>query len=1017
MNYYRVRLAGILGLLLGLAVSTLSLRSQILVDLTNQVWRYEQSGDDPGAFWEDWYDASTWPEGRGIFAFETNITAVLASNVYPHTNTVLLPPSMGGPIITYFRTHFIFDANPADYVLTSSNLVDDGFIMYLNGAEVARYNMNADGTRAALANPGGEGVYTNLQLSIASDGLITGTNLLAVAVYQNNSSSSDVVWGTVLHAARGYPPKFLEPADDVSLAVLEGRGANLVVAVDAAPAPTLQWYFDDAGPNPPVQILGATGPGYAIMDMNSAREGAYFVQAVNSLGTSNSHRFNVTMLPDTVSPTVLRAKGDAADLTLVTITFSENVTNANNPAFYSLTPGSGGPDVPAVAAVYGAWPNTIVLTTEPRDPAEHCHLNIRQHTIADWYGNPLADPTFLRVTVPAVFQDGVAGYAGTQDTQVRGAAPDDASRGSAGMVSADLEDPAPYPAQTLLRFENIIGEAVGQVPPGAIIHNATLRLYTLDPTAAANPIRVLRMLVPWSESSTWSSLGNGIDLTNNVETGQTDALINGGQDEAFDEVDVTAAVQAWADGAPNHGWALLATSTNGWDWATSENTNVMNRPRLFVDFVVVTPCQIEDQPRAVSVAEKEPLLLTIISRGSDLNYQWYKNAVPIPGANLPTYSLARAMPANSGTYYVVVSNTSSTCASADISVSVAPDTEPPAITNALGNPDQTTISLFFNDTLEPASATNRANYTVSGGLVVARAQLSGNVVLLTASPARVIGNNYTVTITGVRDDGSEPNSISPVTVPLAQQFRALPFDAIWKFDTNGVDRGTAWKDVGYNDSSWPSARALLGYEPGSNTLFQLSRQGLSTNNAILWPLTNAANWQTLTYYCRSSMQVPFDLDGATLQINHVVDDGAVFYINGTEIFRYNMPAGPVTYLTPAVSTPIEGLIRNSGDILGIPCGDLVLAVEVHNQSTNSTDILFGAEFLVTVPSFQPCAIAGRLSVGRDDADPKRVTISWAPPLGMLQESADLVNWSVSPNQNNPQTITAGGTKFYRVRVP
>lgn len=1018
MIFMRTNLVRLALVLFGLAMPTVSVRSQVLIELTNQVWKYEQSGNDPGAFWDPLHDDALWPQGQGIFAFETNNTTVLNNNVYPYTNTVLLPPSMGGPTVAYFRTHFIFSGNPADYLLTSSNLIDDGFIIYLNGAEVVRYNMNVDGTAAALANPGGEGVYTNLPLNIAPGGLINGDNLLAVAVYQNNSTSSDVVWGTVLHASRGYAPVFRAPADDVSLSLLQGRSTNLNVAVDAAPVATVQWYFDDFGPEPAAPINGATGLNYTITEMDLSKEGIYSVQAMNSLGTSTSPIFFVEMTPDVFSPTVLRAKGDSTNLTLVTITFSETVLNATNPANYTLTPASGGVDVLALRAVYGPSSNIVVLTTQPRDPTVHCNLNIRQHTITDLYGNPLADPTFVRVTVPAAFQDGAGNYNGTQDTQIRSAAPDDASRGSATVISADLEDPAPHPSHTLLRFDNIFGDAVGQVPLGAIINSASLRVYTTDPTAAANPVRVLRMLAPWTEGSTWNSLGSGIDQTNNVETGATDATINGGQDEAFDEVDVTAAVQAWADGAPNYGWALLATSTNGWDWATSENATLINRPRLFVDFTVLMPCNIESQPASGAIEEKQPFTLTVVSRGSDLRYQWYKDDVALPGANLWFYTVTRAHPTHAGTYHVVISNdVPSVCTSADAIVTITADTQAPAVINALGNPDQTTISLVFNDTLEAASATNSANYTLSGGLTVTRAQLTGNTVLLTTSAPRVIGSNYTVNITGVRDDAAARNSITAVTLPLAQRFRVLPFDALWKFDTNGMDLGTAWKEVAYNDSSWPSARALLGYETGSNTLFQLSRLGLNTNNAAAWPLTNAGNAQTITYYLRSALQLPYSSAGATLQIRHVTDDGALYYLNGTEVYRYNMPAGPVTFRTEASSAPTEGVIRNSSEIAGIPCGNIMVAVELHNQSTNSSDILFGCELLVTVPSFQICASQPRISISHESTDLKRVTLSWDPPVGTLQESSDLVSWNTSPNQANPQTLNTAGRRFFRVRVP
>ena len=49
-----------------------------------------------------------------------------------------------------------------------------------------------------------------------------------------------------------------------------------------------------------------------------------------------------------------------------------------------------------------------------------------------------------------------------------------------------------------------------------------------------------------------------------------------------------------------------------------------------------------------------------------------------------------------------------------------------------------------------------------------------------------------------------------------------------------------------------------------------------------------------------------DLDGQALHhadaargVRHV-DDGAVVWLNGTEVYRHNLPAGPVSHTTPAI---------------------------------------------------------------------------------------------------------------------
>ncbi|MFT5522638.1 MAG: hypothetical protein ACI9HK_000582, partial [Pirellulaceae bacterium] len=97
----------------------------------------------------------------------------------------------------------------------------------------------------------------------------------------------------------------------------------------------------------------------------------------------------------------------------------------------------------------------------------------------------------------------------------------------------------------------------------------------------------------------------------------------------------------------------------------------------------------------------------------------------------------------------------------------------------------------------------------------------------------------------------------------------------------------------------------------------------------------------------------FQFDGTpiltTLQLTSIVDDGAVFYLNGTEIHRQNMPAGAVGHTTQA-SGEVAGL--KLSPVVVIPGDDLVvgtnvLAVELH-QAAGSTDAYFGAQLAATI---------------------------------------------------------------------
>jgi hypothetical protein len=80
-------------------------------------------------------------------------------------------------------------------------------------------------------------------------------------------------------------------------------------------------------------------------------------------------------------------------------------------------------------------------------------------------------------------------------------------------------------------------------------------------------------------------------------------------------------------------------------------------------------------------------------------------------------------------------------------------------------------------------------------------------------------------------------------------------------------------------------------------------------------------------------------------LSNLIDDGAVFYLNGVEIGRVGMNAGPVTYATPASRGVGDA---TSYDVLTVAAANLVqgsntLAVEVHQVNGTSTDIVFASQ--------------------------------------------------------------------------
>lgn len=181
----------------------------------------------------------------------------------------------------------------------------------------------------------------------------------------------------------------------------------------------------------------------------------------------------------------------------------------------------------------------------------------------------------------SVFQNGLDGYEGTVDTEIRGGDPElDGS--TVTVLNPDGSDGGGE-VHILIRFDDMFGDGPGQIPHGKSINSVVL---TLDITGQGDDIDMHRLLKEWEDTDTWLMFDS--DWEDGVTPDDEEAAIE--IDASFPaptgvaEIVLPAStVQAWLDGtAPNHGWTMLPTGTDGVDFSSSENSDTAGRPKLTV---------------------------------------------------------------------------------------------------------------------------------------------------------------------------------------------------------------------------------------------------------------------------------------------------------------------------------------------------------------------------------------------------------------------------------------------------
>lgn len=159
----------------------------------------------------------------------------------------------------------------------------------------------------------------------------------------------------------------------------------------------------------------------------------------------------------------------------------------------------------------------------------------------------------------------------------------------------------------------------------------------------------------------------------------------------------------------------------------------------------------------------------------------------------------------------------------------------------------------------------------------------------------------------------------------------------WKYNDKGVALTSGWINASFDDSAWSSGQGEFGYGDGGEST--IISYGSSSSNKYI------------TSYFRKKFYINSKNGLILPRLLLRADDGAIVYVNGQEAVRFNLTKGDISFSTFALRA-----IAGNGEIMFqdyfldpalLVEGENIIAVEVHQSASNSSDLSFDLQLLAS----------------------------------------------------------------------
>ena len=345
------------------------------------------------------------------------------------------------------------------------------------------------------------------------------------------------------------------------------------------------------------------------------------------------------------------------------------------------------------------------------------------------------------------FQDGAGGYGSTVDTELDSSSPND-NNGTEENVSivAGMNE-----GQGLIRFDNIFGGGVGQVPSGSTITSATLTFNVTSSSTVAANVELHVMLVNWDENSTWNSLANGVQTNDTEAASAADStLASPGSTGSQTFTGLESTVQSWSDGtSTNYGWVITNDVNNDWAFSQSDELSVATHPILTINYTTnVDP--VITSGATPSVVENTTAVTTVMASDAD--------------GDTPTFSITGAT-ADDALFSITAGGV--------LTFDTAPDFETPG---DFGGDNTYNIEVTANDGNGGLTIQNIA-------VTVTNTNEGAPVITSGAAPSVVENTTVVTTVTGTDVDNDDVVTYSITGATADDALFSITAGGVLTFDT------------------------------------------------------------------------------------------------------------------------------------------------------------------------------------------------------------------------------------------